>query len=166
MGYFRKKLRRGRIRDAVRQAAAEVDPFAESEWQQALPLPPDRRYFVRFSTALQREDSGCREGIFQAGWRVARDRTIRWESTLALRELLRWVGDHVPVPPPDFDVPEAIFLFRSDAHECMQRMWDLVHHLAALGVHCEMQVVEDPGLVVWEDEFQVAVVPNQRRKGM
>jgi len=63
------------------------------------------------------------------------------------------------LPTPDLDVEAAIFLFKSDAGECSRRIWNLVALLRETGLHVEMQRFENPGKIVYEDAYQIAVIP-------
>jgi hypothetical protein len=162
MGYLKRKLDRARIRNSVREAEAAADPFSNRAWLAIPQSPPAERRFLRFATKRHHDVSGRREGIFSAAYRLCREGSLAEDEAADLHDLLDWFGSNLPTPPHDFDDHRAIFLFRSEAGECTQRIWDLVGLLSFHGVRCEMQEFTDPGLIVWDDEYQIAVVPSSR----
>jgi hypothetical protein len=160
MGYFKRRIDRGRARallrrlDALHQADQEMG--ARPAWE-AIPDEPPKRCFIRFSVAARHPASGRRQGIFSAVHELLDDPAIDAETERALRDAMRWFN--VLLPSPELEEEAAIFLFKSDAGECTRRIWTFVRILGEHGRFCEMQRSERPGRIVYEDEFQVAVVP-------
>ena len=155
MGYFKRKLDRGRSRRLVRALNdAAVDGKA---WQAIPERPPRKRGFVRFAARDLHEDSGRRRGIFSAAYRVLRAHEVDAHLAAQLKRELTWFGDNLI--SPNLDHVHAIFLFKSDARECMKHIWALLHHLREANVWVEMQTFARPGRAVYEDDQQVAVLP-------
>lgn len=155
MGYFKRRVDRGRARRTVR---AMHDAGGESRAWEAIPKSPARgRRFIRFSTRVVHEDSGRREGIFASTYRVYRDPSTDPNLVAILRDHLVWFG--VNLTSPYMFEPRAIFLFKTDATQFMEHVWSLAFALREAGVWVEMQTFERPGRIVYEDEHQVAVIP-------
>jgi len=155
VGYFKRRLDRGQSRRIVRALNdAAVDGKA---WDTIPGRPPRTHTFVRFSARDLHEDSGRRRGIFSAAYRVLRSHEVDPHLAAALKAELTWFGDNLT--SPDLDHAHAIFLFKSDARECMKHIWTLLHHLREAGVWVEMQTIPRPGRIVYQDEHQIAVLP-------
>ncbi len=162
VGYFKRKLDRGRSRRLVRALNdAAVDGKA---WTAIPSAPPRKRGFVRFSARDRHEDSGRRRGIFSAAYRVLRTHELEPRLAAKLRSELAWFGENLI--SPDLDHARAIFLFKSDARECMKHVWALAHHLREANVWVQMQTFARPGRAVYEDEQQVAVLPWKDATGL
>jgi hypothetical protein len=117
-----------------------------------------RRRRLRFSVRDRHPRSGRRRGVFNAADALIRARGASDPLSAELERVLDWFGEHLVVPRSVED-PRAIFLFRSSSGECMRRMWELAGLLHAAGWPAEMQVVRRPGMVLYADEHQVAVLP-------
>lgn len=155
MGYFKRKLDRGRSHRLVR---ALNDAAVDGKAWQAIPgKPPRGSTFVRSSARDLHEDSRRRRGIFSAAYRAMHAHELEPRLAGALKAELTWFGEHLTVP--DFDEPRAVFLFKSNARECMQRIWKMLHVLREAHVWVEMQTFRKTGRVVYEDRHQVTVIP-------
>jgi hypothetical protein len=155
MGYFKRKLDRGRSHRLVRALNdAAVDGKA---WESIPGKPPRSGTFVRFSARDVHEDSGRRRGIFSAAYQALRTHELEPQLATALRTELTWFGEHLTVP--NFDEPRAVFLFKSGARENMRHIWKMLHLLRKTGVWVEMQTFRKTGRVIYEDHHQVAVIP-------
>jgi hypothetical protein len=155
VGYFKRKLDRSRSRRLVR---ALNDAAVDGKAWQAIPgRPPRAGGFVRFSARDLHEESGRRRGIFSAAYRVLRSHEVDPHVAHELRNELAWFGENLF--SPDLDHVHAVFLFKSDARECMKHIWALLHHLREAGVWVEMQTFQRPGRAVYQDDQQVAVIP-------
>jgi hypothetical protein len=155
MGYFKRKLDRGRSRRLVRALNdAAVDGKA---WEVIPGHPPRGHRFVRFSARDIHEDSRRRRGIFSAAYRAVRTPGIDPKLAARIRAEIDWFCENLI--SPDIDKEQAVFLFKSDARECMKHIWKLLHHLREANVWVEMQTFARPGRPVYEDDQQVAVLP-------
>ncbi len=161
MGYFKRRRDRGRSRALIRRLAHEsaLDPDSLPTWEVVPSAPPTKRCYLRIACAEIHEYSGRRVGIFAAAAELEENDELDADTRAALDDVLDWFNEHLPVPT-GFDVPAAVFLFKSSAGTVMSRIWELVHLLDEHGVPCEMQVFRDPGLIVYQDWSQVAVVPS------
>ena len=155
MGYFKRKLDRGRSRRLVRALNdAAVDGKA---WQAIPDGPPPGPGFVRFSVQERHAESGRRRGIFSAAYRVLRSPETDRRHAKTIDKALDWFRRELI--SPKLRNARAIFLFRTEARDCMQHIWTLSDALSKAGVHVEMQTIARPGRIVYRDEQQVAAVP-------
>ena len=155
MGYFKRKLDRGRSRRLVRalnDAAVDGKP-----WKAIPDGPPPAQGFVRFSVRELHAASGRRRGIFSAAYRVLRSEDTDPRHVKAVDKALEWFRRELH--SPKLRNSRAIFLFRAEARDCMERIWVLSDALSKAGVQVEMQTVTRPGKLVYQDEQQVAAIP-------
>jgi hypothetical protein len=155
VGYFPRKLDRARLRRLVR--ALNDDAVTSRPWEAIPDRPPRTRHFVRFATRDRHPASRRRRGIFSATDQVLRGGDVERDVASRLEAALGWFETNLAVPRLDED--RAVFLFKSNARECMRRIWDLIHGLRDAGVWIEMQTFKKPGAVLYEDAHQIAVIP-------
>lgn len=155
MGYLKRKLDRARARDEVR--ALNDRAFEDVRWKAIPKTPPRARAFVRFSIARDHPVSLRRTGIFAACYDLMHGAELDESTTVDLRDSIGWFEENLIAPYVIED--QAIFLFKSEARACMDRIWHLVGWLHHAGLHVEMQTVAKPGRVVYEDENQIAAIP-------
>lgn len=155
MGYFKRRVDRGRARDLLR--ALHERGEAERPWEVVPDQPPRKPCFLRFASLEIHEGSQRRTGIFWIAYDVLDDPHVDPATASDIRAALDWFNTNLRVPRLRDE--RAVCLFKSSAAVCMQRAWDLMHGLRRAGVIVEMQSVVNPGRVVYEDELQVAVVP-------
>ncbi len=157
MGYFKRKLDRGRCRKIVRDLHDRaLDDENWRPWEGEQWAEPSRLWYIRFSVAERHPWSGQRRGVFSAAYRLRRTGDLDAETLEQLNLTLEWFGEHLPAP--DFEEDAAVFYFKSDHVECTRRIWDLVWILREHDQHVELQRVANPGRIVHEDEYQVAAV--------
>lgn len=154
MGYFNRRIDRGRSRDLLRKLNERGE--GARPWEAIPDSPPARACFVRFASLEIHADSRRRTGIFQACGRV---QAGHMPPTLSdeMDAVCGWFNENLIVPI--IAEERAIFLFKSSARECMRQAWHLIDCLRRSGAIIEMQTVENPGRILYEDELQVAVLP-------
>ncbi len=120
----------------------------------------ERKRYV--GLAIQRMDCDSRrpQGVFTAAYALCDDDGLEAHYREQLTELLGWFVRHLRVPR---DVPPAaIFWFRSDANGSIEKVWELVHVLRACDLHVTITQTDSPGRIEYEDEQQVAAIPERR----
>lgn len=159
MGYFKRKLDRSRSQDLSRSLIDRaVDADVRRVWEAIPESPPRKHCYLRFSIPKKHSESHCRVGIFSAAFELLIGGQLDQATWSSLRGALDWFNENLDAPD-DLDEDSAIFLFKSDAGECIRRIWDLVWILRESGITSEMQRVERPGRFVYEDAHQVAAIP-------
>lgn len=158
MGYFKRKIDRARSRELIRglheDAAERADwmPWDGERWS-AL----DRVRYVRFSIPERDDWSGRRTGVFHAAYRLRRTTRLEGEVLESLDRAMTWFGENLPAP--ELDEGRAIFFFKSSSESCISRIWELIWILREHDRHVELQWVDQPGRIVYEDDHQVAAIP-------
>jgi len=117
---------------------------------------------VRFIAPLIDSDSKVHEGIFMAAYRLRDHGDIPSYQREQLRSLLQWFNNNLPNPSPLWNPgnARAISWFKSQSKECISRVWWVVHLLEENGIAITKITTENPGYVIYEDEFQVVAWPS------
>lgn len=125
--------------------------------------------YVRFvcfqSIGRQRSRLGLFKAIDEAvtsehapGWAIqeARSQNAWFTANLAIPKAFS-TGGHKGFGQP------GLSWFKPTATEHIQRMHGLKVALEECGIHVEVLLTRDPGLVVWQDQHQVVAEPRGRK---
>jgi hypothetical protein len=121
--------------------------------------------FIRFVIGSRDEDSGRKQGLFQAGDELRASGRMSHSDEQLLDELQQWFRENLPVPSR-FAVSskphrkaQAISWFRDTARTQIAQMREYQRLLEAYGFVVQMLRDKRPGYVVYEDEHQVVAYP-------
>ncbi len=122
--------------------------------------------YLRFVCSRIDEDSHRRLGVFQAAFQLLKsDQVIEAADRADLRAVLNWYEEHLDEPgrlsrsrKPNA-APNAISWYRQTAHDHIQRMHRLCAVLEKYGIATEILRTDRPGMIVFEDDCQIAAVP-------
>jgi len=122
--------------------------------------------FIRFVVDAPGEPADRLDGLF------VHTRGLRDESLLEpyefqwLDELYAWFNAELPCPPFSREQfpADAVSWFRSSATRFVTRMWDLAALLRKHGQPVKMLKSGDPGVIVYQDEYQVVAHPRLTRR--
>jgi hypothetical protein len=151
MGYFKRKRSRSRC-------AQEKGDFLDSgagAWANA-PLAsqsPPKIGYLRLAVAPRFE------GIFQSAYELRRERNLTAEELQSLTRALEWFERNLNAHAPAEEM--AVFWFKSDARKFISTAWQLVRILKRHGRDVRMLTTRQPGRVVYEDRYQIAMVPHR-----
>jgi hypothetical protein len=115
--------------------------------------------FLRFVVTQIDDDSRQPQGLFAAAHDLLDSGDLARDEYLQLREVLIWLNKNLP--SPRVQRARAIFWFKSEANECIDRMWNLVNLLRFHGYLVEIQKYRGLGKIFYEDDFQVAAAPSK-----
>lgn len=153
MGYLKKKLRRSRAATIRRPDSLE----APGAWHPVTVEATARNvHFVRFCTSERTTRSRQHLGVFHAAGLLQRRAKMPPAALKELSATLRWFRQHLRAPSRVKE--DAVFWFRSDAAECIRRVWELVWVFKDYQWEVLMMSTNQPGRVVYSDEFQVAAI--------
>jgi hypothetical protein len=122
-------------------------PHAFEEWR-----------YVRLAVPAWHWDTGRGQGIFSIAGLVQERMRLTEAQQQALASSLRWFNRRLSVP--DLGDRRAIFWFKFRAVECRRRVMQLARQLGALGIAIELSETIEPGRIVYEDEWQIAAIPQ------
>lgn len=117
---------------------------------------------VRFITPLTDSDSRVKEGLFVAAYRLRDQGDIAKYEREELRSHLQWFSGNLPVPTvlAERGNEGAISWFKSQSKECISRVWSVVHILKENGIVITKITTDNPGYVIYEDDFQIVAWPS------
>lgn len=122
--------------------------------------------YLRFQTPFRCQDTGRPSGLFQAAGRVEDLRELSAEMREQLEEQLAWFNRHLVVPTFGEHDWRALFWFRSEAGEMLERIWDLVAILREEDVQVRMVWTREPGRIVYSDKHQIGAVPLRKSQAL
>ena len=125
--------------------------------------------YVRFQST-NRNERGAFSGVFGLVNRLGREGKLTAEQETFWRTNNAWYDErftnpsHVDLRVYDHEVhPGANAWFKTHAHEMIRRVHGYMEILEAHGVGCEAVWSSNPGTVIYEDDYQVVVVPTAER---
>lgn len=121
--------------------------------------------YIRFESQAPLECASSRLGIFQIAYRLRDADETRVHDANEIAKLLEWLKAHLH-SPDELELEankRAICWFKSAAHEPMKRIWHLKACVEAYGYWISVRKTWEPGLIIYEDGWQVAAIPRTRR---
>ncbi|MFI7453524.1 hypothetical protein ACIBQX_38960 [Nonomuraea sp. NPDC049714] len=109
---------------------------------------------------------GVEVGIFVAVDHLRRKSLLTPEEEELYFDIDDWFREHLPEPPfyADGNSIGAVTWFKRAAADAMlARLEPLRDLLTVYGVRCDLVRASDPGTLVYEDEYQVGVIPRVRK---
>lgn len=118
--------------------------------------------FIRFQTELRSPHHGCRLGLFYASTALQERYELPEHTDELLEDTLSWFNHNLKAPRLPSREGRPLFWFRTEAEECLQRIWNLVAIFNEEGLHVEQVTTLRPGQIVYRDEHQIAAIPGKR----
>ena len=125
--------------------------------------PPDQSSrgnmtFVRFVVGTNQESAREQSGVVTE-LRLLRETVVlaKYEHT-QIEDLFEWLNEHLPVPPfskADWPDRDAISWFKPSATIFIAKFRELIALLEEHGHFTRMLTTRDPGIIHYEDDFQV-----------
>lgn len=130
------------------------------------PLSKGDGVYVRFQVRYYGR-LGVPVGIFAACHHLRRDGRLTTEDDELFTEVDTWFITHLPYPPfyADGNTIRAVPWFKPAATSFIAALAPLEGLLGRYGVPYDVVRSPDPGTIVYEDEFQIGVLPYVRGKG-
>ncbi len=121
--------------------------------------------YVRFVVPSLDEESGLLQGVFQAVFSLRDEGQLEKHEDEWLLEDLRWLKMHLKSPAclEDPANRRAICWFHPSARRPIEKVRSIAALLEEKGISVRMLTTRDPGIVVYEDGWQVAAKPRRKR---
>ncbi|MEU5956722.1 hypothetical protein [Streptomyces sp. NPDC047525] len=123
--------------------------------------------YVRYESPV-RHPRGHFPGVFVLVNGLAREGKLTPEQERFRRANNDWYDAAYPIPskvdPTVYDqdvTPCAVAWFKATATHLIERVPGYLEILDAHGIECRVVRSSDPGRIVYEDDFQVVVVPHE-----
>ena len=122
--------------------------------------------YLRFSTTAQDKDSTRKLGILVAAHEIRDNSNISKEDHDILRNTLIWFNEQLEIPKilKNEEHRRALSWFKPEAKEAIRRMWGLTEILKQHGIEVEIHKTDDPGIIIYEDDWQVVAKPKKGAK--
>jgi hypothetical protein len=118
--------------------------------------------FIRFVTRLRDRETSKRLGIFWATGDLADcDAWENWAEDRA-ESICEWFNKNLKAPDLPSEHWRAVFWFHSAQQEMVRKLWELAALLEEHGVFVDFLSTNDPGVVVYRDQHQLAAIPRSR----
>jgi hypothetical protein len=116
---------------------------------------------VRFVILSKDADSGNAAGVLVSAHTLRDEGKLTQAEHTELREALRWFNLNLTIPKllEDTQHRRAISWFKPTASEAISRMWQLKRILESHGCFVNVLRTTNPGVVVYEDEWQIVAKP-------
>lgn len=112
---------------------------------------------IRFSLPFTHAISRRPIGIFRGCYRLYCENRFDSSDVATFDAEVRWFNHNLPAP---WEVdPRAVFWFKPDAGEPLSRIWKVVRIVETNGVPVQVHRTRRPGIVVYQDPYQVAALP-------
>jgi hypothetical protein len=115
--------------------------------------------YLRFQSLQPCHGTPSRLGIFQIAFQVRDAVETHAHDADEIDQNLRWLQMHLRSPNLSAADRRAIFWFKQTAREPMKRIWAMKPYLEAYGYWIELVKTWKPGLIIYEDGWQVAAKP-------
>jgi hypothetical protein len=119
------------------------------------------KYF-RYCAPYVSPHTNQRYGIFIAVWHLVRDKKVTAEDEAAYWKAREWFEANLPIPPfhATGNQERAITWFKETAMESrvVQELRIYRDIAARYGTKIELVSSESPGLIIYEDDYQIATI--------
>ncbi len=122
--------------------------------------------YLRFSTQQWDTESTRKLGILVAAHELRDGGDITKDEHELLRKTLEWFNNNVSIPKilKNNEHRRALSWFKSSATEPIQKMWELVEVLRLHDINIDVHKTDNPGIVIYEDDWQVVAKTEKGRK--
>jgi len=122
--------------------------------------------YLRFIANGRARELGATEGLFIAAYKLRESGQLEPYEEEWLEENLAWFRKHLKVPMRlrDAGNQRALCWFKANAKKHLERVWDLVALLKEKGHVIDLIKSDSPGIIVYEDGFQIAAKPFRKNR--
>lgn len=122
--------------------------------------------FIRFTLLSSDTDSGRKTGVLVAAHQLRDDGDLSVDEHNDLRLILSWFNQHLKIPKvlSEKGNARAISWFKTEAKKPLERMWALKALLDIHDINVEVHKTTDPGMIIYEDGWQVVAKPRKHQK--
>jgi hypothetical protein len=125
-----------------------------------------RLVYLRFTLLATDPGSNRKQGILVAAHELRDHGALTVAEGRELRQLLEWFNVNLNHPaclgqPGNH---RALSWFKPGARKPIAQMWRLVELLRAHDIHVQVHKTRNPGVVLYEDGWQVVAKPSRRMR--
>ena len=121
--------------------------------------------YIRFQGKRQNATSASKLGIFQLAFELRDYGDLPKYTEEILIENIRWLQEHLKSPKilSQSEHHRGIAWFHPRAKEPIKRIRAIKTILEEYGYHIDQISTRDPGIIIYEDGFQVIAKPRKKR---
>ena len=121
---------------------------------------------IRFTLLSRDSDSGRKLGILVAAAQLRDEGDISNVEHQKIRIALDWFNSELNIPKilKNPGKQRAISWFKPQATEAISRMWKLKTILDQHDLHVEVHKIDNPGTIIYEDEWQIVAISQKNSK--
>lgn len=122
--------------------------------------------YIRFTVLGSDTSSGRKTGVLVAAHDLRDYGDLSAEEHERLRQLLHWFNENLKVPKvlSEDGNARALSWYKTEAKKPLKRMWELKSLLEFHEVNVEVHKTSDPGLIIYQDGWQVVAKPRKGQK--
>lgn len=122
--------------------------------------------FIRLQWPQVSARTGQPQGVFAAVWSIERSGVLTETEVRRATEIREWFEMNVPNPPfyKDGNPLGAVTWFKSSAQQCLSLAREMAEIVRTHGFEVHEVAHGSPGTIIYEDEFQVAVLVEPARR--
>ena len=116
--------------------------------------------YKRIQVGYNAYSTGRPAGIFSACHHLRRNGKLALHEDQLFERIDLWFKQNLVEPQfyRDGNAEKAISWFKPAGDHFVERLFPLVELLVSHGVECQTVCTEDPGRIIYEDDFQVGAV--------
>ena len=122
--------------------------------------------FLRFVLSAVHAASNRKTGLLVAAADLRDAGALSRHHDNRVFEIRSWFIEHLQNPKclAEESNARALSWFKSSAKAPISQMWELAAILESHGTHIELLKTEDPGSIIYEDEWQVVAKPRRGQR--
>jgi hypothetical protein len=126
--------------------------------------------YIRFITQYENDYEEVRTGVFRAAYFLRKSDIIQHYDRMRLDSVLWWFENYLDAPDKfnhskNRSAPNiSLSWFKDTSTRHIARMYEMVGILEQYGLPVKKIRRRNPGLVVYEDYYQVSCIPNRPDK--
>lgn len=122
--------------------------------------------YIRFTILSADKDSRRKTGILIAAHKLRDEGDLSVEEHDQVRTLLAWFNLHLKIPKvlSEQGNARAISWFKTEAQKPLKRIWELKALLEFHDINVEIHRTTDPGILIYEDGWQIVAKPRKGQK--
>jgi hypothetical protein len=127
--------------------------------------------YLRFVTDEVDLRTGKAKGMFSLAYELIRESVLSYDDEGLLKQSLNWVESNIPIPTKFSRTNNeyrkntgGLCWLKSESREAVSKHWDVKNVLEIAGYSVKLIKTNNPGKMVYEDDFQAVALPFSSQK--
>jgi hypothetical protein len=115
--------------------------------------------FIRLVVGNPKDDIDTLTGVFSEAALLQDKKLLSKKEAALLQDTYDWFNDNLPCPPwSENNWEYGVSWFKKSANQHINKMWNLANLLKEHNKPVRMLKADNPGKIVYQDDFQVIAV--------